>query len=91
MNIYVGNLPFSATEDELKKAFSKYGEVSSVQIITDRATGRPKGFGFVTMENQTEADAAISGLNETSLDGRNIIVNQARPKTEKPPQRRPRY
>jgi RNA recognition motif-containing protein len=92
MNIYVGNLSFSVTEDELKKAFSKFGEVASVQVITDGFTGKPKGFGFITMPNQTEAEAAIKGLNETSLDGRNIIVNQARPKTERPAQqRRSRY
>ena len=87
MNIYVGNLSFGVTEDGLKKAFAKFGEVESVQLITDRFTGKAKGFGFVTMPNQSEAEAAIKGLNETPLEGRNIIVNEARPKSDRPPQR----
>jgi RNA recognition motif-containing protein len=91
MNIYVGNLSFGVTEDGLKKAFAKFGEVESVQLITDRFTGKAKGFGFVTMPNQSEAEAAIKGLNETPLEGRNIIVNEARPKTDRPPQRGSRY
>ncbi len=90
MNIYVGNLSFNVTEDELKGVFAEFGEVSSVKIITDAYSGRSKGFGFVEMPNQTEAEAAIKGLNESSLKERDIIVNQARPRTEKP-RRKPKY
>ena len=90
MNIYVGNLPYSATEDDLRDAFSEFGEVSSVNIITDKYSGQSKGFGFVEMSNDSEADKAIEALNETSLKGRNIRVNQAKPREERP-QRRPRY
>ncbi len=84
MNIYVGNLSFDVTEDELKEMFTEFGEVSSVNIITDRYTGKSKGFGFVEMPTQAEAEASIKELNESSLKGRDIIVNQARPRTEKP-------
>ena len=90
MNIYVGNLSYSVTEDELKNAFSEYGEVSSVNIITDKFSGQSKGFGFVEMPNNSEADEAIKALNETALKGRNVKVNQAKPRGERP-QRRPRY
>ena len=89
MNIYVGNLPYSVTEDELRETFAAYGEVSSVNIITDRFTGQSKGFGFVEMPDNAEADDAIKALNETSLKGRNIKVNQAKPRGDRP--RRPRY
>ncbi len=84
MNIYVGNLSFDVTEDELREFFAEFGEVSSVNIITDRYTGKSKGFGFVEMPTQAEAEASIKELNESSLKGRDIIVNQARPRTEKP-------
>ncbi len=90
MNIYVGNLPYSLTEDELRAAFSEFGEVSSVNIIMDRMSGQSKGFGFVEMPNNSEADEAIKALNESALNGRNIKVNQARPRGERSP-RRPRY
>ena len=90
MNIYVGNLPYSRTEDELKAAFSQFGEVSSVNIIMDRMSGQSKGFGFVEMPDNSEADEAIKALNESALNGRNIRVNQARPRGERSP-RRPRY
>lgn len=90
MNIYVGNLPYSLTEDELRAAFSQFGEVSSVNIIMDRMSGQSKGFGFVEMPDNTEADEAIKALNESALNGRNIKVNQARPRGERSP-RRPRY
>lgn len=90
MNIYVGNLPYSLTEDELKAAFSQFGEVSSVNIIMDRMSGQSKGFGFVEMPDNSEADEAIKALNESALNGRNIRVNQARPRGERSP-RRPRY
>jgi RNA recognition motif-containing protein len=90
MNIYVGNLAYNLTEDDLKAAFSQFGEVSSVNIIMDRMSGQSKGFGFVEMSDDTEAEEAIKALNESALNGRNIKVNQARPRGERSP-RRPRY
>jgi RNA recognition motif-containing protein len=90
MNIYVGNLPYNLTEDELKAAFSQFGEVSSASIIMDKMSGQSKGFGFVEMPENSEADEAIKALNESALNGRNIKVNQARPRGERSP-RRPRY
>jgi RNA recognition motif-containing protein len=90
MNIYVGNLAYSVTESDLKEAFSEFGEVTSVNLVTDKFSGQSKGFGFVEMPNNSEADAAIKGLNERAIKGRNIKVNQAKPRTERP-QRRPRY
>ncbi len=90
MNIYVGNLPYNLTEDDLRAAFSEFGEVSSVNIIMDRMSGQSKGFGFVEMPDDTEAEEAIKALNESALNGRNINVNQARPRGERSP-RRPRY
>ncbi len=90
MNIYVGNLPYSLSEDDLKAAFSQFGEVSSVSIIMDRMSGQSKGFGFVEMPENSEADEAIKALNESALNGRNIKVNEARPRGERSP-RRPRY
>ena len=80
MNIYVGNLHFDLNEDELKKAFEEYGEVSTVKIITDKATGRSRGFGFVEMVNDDEAKEAIDNLNGTDIKGRKVNVNQAREK-----------
>ena len=85
MNIYVGNLAYSVTEDDLKEAFAAYGEISSVSLITDKFSGQSKGFGFVEMPNNSEADAAIKALNETALKGRNMKVNQAKPRAERPP------
>ena len=90
MNIYVGNLPYTLTEDDLKAAFSEFGEVSSASIIMDRMSGQSKGFGFVEMPDNSEADQAIKALNESALNGRNIKVNQARPRGARSP-RRPRY
>jgi RNA recognition motif-containing protein len=90
MNIYVGNLPYNLTEDDLRAAFSEFGEVSSVNIIMDRMSGQSKGFGFVEMPEDSEAEEAIKALNESALNGRNIKVNQARPRGEHS-QRRPRY
>ena len=90
MNIYVGNLPYGVSEADLMEAFSQYGKVSSVTIITDKFSGQSKGFGFVEMPNNSEADSAIKALNEKPFKGRNIKVNQAKPKAERP-QRRPRY
>jgi len=82
MKIYVGNMAFSTTDARLRAAFEAYGTVEDVAVINDRDTGRPKGFAFVTMPNAQEANAAINALNETDLDGRNLRVNEARPKTE---------
>ena len=90
MNIYVGNLPYSVTEDDLRNMFGEFGEVSSVNIINDQYTGQSKGFGFVEMSNQQEAEEAISNLNDSSVQGRNIKVSQARPRKDNAP-RRPRY
>ncbi len=82
MNIYVGNLSFKIEESELSKLFEKYGEVSSVKIITDKYSGRSKGFGFVVMDNDEEAKNAIGELNGTEIDSREIVVNEARPRRE---------
>ena len=90
MNIYVGNLSYDVTQDELSDLFGEFGEVSSAKIIEDRDTGRPKGFAFVEMPNQAEAEAAIASLNEKDLKGREIKVNQARPREDRS-QRRPRF
>jgi RNA recognition motif-containing protein len=79
--IYVGNLPFSATEDEVRQLFSEYGDVASVKLITDRETNQPRGFGFVEMEDQ-DADAAIQALDNSPMGGRNLRVNEARPRRE---------
>ena len=80
MNIYVGNLHFNVNEDELRKAFEEYGEVASVKIISDKYSGRSKGFGFVEMSNDKEAQEAINNLNGTEIKGRAVNVNQAREK-----------
>ena len=90
MNIYVGNLPYSVTEEELRSAFAAFGEVSSVNLIIDRDTGRSKGFAFVEMADNASADAAIKGLNDTAMGGRNLKVNQAKPRGERP-SRAPRW
>jgi RNA recognition motif-containing protein len=84
MNIYVGNLPYSVTDADLRETFAQYGEVSSVQLISDKFTGESKGFGFVEMANNSQADAAIKGLNGSAMKGRNITVNQAKPRSERP-------
>ncbi len=82
MNIYVGNLHYGLTEDDLKEVFAEYGDVESVKIITDKFSGRSKGFGFVDMPNDLDGQKAIDELNDTDLKGRNMKVNQAREKTE---------
>lgn len=82
MNIYVGNLNYDLQEDDLKQIFSEYGEVVSVKIITDKYTGRGKGFGFVEMSKDEEASKAIDELNEKEVQGRNLKVNKARPPRE---------
>jgi RNA recognition motif-containing protein len=80
MNIFVGNLAFATTEEELSQVFESNGEVASVRIMTDRDTGRSRGFGFVEMPDSTEAQSAIDGLNGTSLGGRQLTISEARPR-----------
>ena len=80
MNIFVGNLPFSATEDQLQKLFEPYGSIDRVAIITDRETGRSRGFGFVEMAADARAQDAIKELDGTELDGRPLRINEAQPK-----------
>lgn len=82
--IYVGNLPFSSTEADLKDVFGRFGGVESVAVITDRETGRPRGFAFVEMEDESAATEAIRSLDGTDLDGRNIRVNEAQDKNRGP-------
>jgi RNA recognition motif-containing protein len=84
MNIYVGNLPYNVTDSDLRETFSQYGSVDTVNLITDKFSGDSKGFGFVEMNNNSEADAAIKALNGTDYQGRNITVNQAKPKGDRP-------
>jgi len=84
-NIFVGNLKYEVTEDELREMFSQHGEVQSVAIIRDRATGQSKGFGFVEMPNATEAQTVIQALNLQELRGRAMTVNEARPREERAP------
>ncbi|MEN8179894.1 MAG: RNA-binding protein [Pseudomonadota bacterium] len=84
MNIYVGNLAYTVSEDELREAFSAYGDVTSAKLITDKFSGQSKGFGFVEMADNAEADTAIKNLNGTALKDRNITVNQAKPRGERP-------
>lgn len=84
MNIYVGNLSYKASEEELRQAFSAYGQVSAVAIIKDAATGQSRGFAFVEMPNATEGQAAITAMNGKDLDGRPLKVNEARPREERP-------
>jgi RNA recognition motif-containing protein len=81
MNIYVGNLPYNVVEEDLREIFEEYGEVASVKIISDKLTGRSKGFGFVEMDEDQEAKKAIEELNNAELSGRNIKVNESRPRS----------
>lgn len=83
-NIYVGNLSFDATEDQVRGMFEQYGPVERVSIITDRDTGKPRGFAFVEMPDDDSAGKAMEALNGMSLAGRNLTVNEARPKAERP-------
>ena len=83
MNIYVGNLSYTLEESALQDAFAEFGEVSSVKILSDRETGRARGFGFVEMPNQAEGEAAVAGLNGKDVDGRALRVNEARPREER--------
>ena len=89
MNIYVGNLSREATEDELRQAFEAFGQVTSVNVIKDRYSGESRGFGFVEMATKSEAQAAINGLNGTSLGERTLSVSEARPRAEGGGGRRP--
>ncbi len=82
MNIYIGNLSFDTTEDQLRQAFTAFGEVSTVNVIADKYTGESRGFAFVEMSGKSEATAAISGLNGQDLNGRALNVNEAKPRTE---------
>ena len=82
MNIYIGNMSFDTTEDQLRQAFKGYGEVSTVNIITDKYSGEPRGFAFVEMSGKDEAIAAISGLNGQELNGRELNVNEAKPRAQ---------
>ena len=88
MNMYIGNLAYDVTENDLRNAFSEFGEVSSVKIITDKFSGRPKGFAFVEMPDNSEADQAIKALNGKVLNGRSIKVNQAEPRGKRQRRRR---
>lgn len=80
MNIYVGNLPYSTTSDDLREVFAAFGEVSAARIVNDRETGRAKGFGFVEMPNDEEARKAVEALNGNDIGGRKAVVNEARPR-----------
>ena len=82
MKIYVGNLSYDVTEEDLRQEFGAFGEITSVNIITDRDTGRPKGFGFVEMATKSEAEDAITGLNGKTLKDRTIVANEARTRTD---------
>lgn len=82
MNIYVGNLPREATEEDIRKAFEAFGQVASVTIIKDKFSGESRGFGFVEMPSKTEAQAALEGLNGKELMGRTLTINEARPRSE---------
>jgi RNA recognition motif-containing protein len=82
--LYVGNLSYNIRDDDLNQAFAQYGSVSSAKVMMDRDTGRSKGFGFVEMGSDAEAQAAINGMNGQALDGRAIVVNEARPREERP-------
>lgn len=82
MNIYVGNLSWNLKDQDLSNLFASYGEVASAKIVLDKFTNRSKGFGFVEMTNDDQAQAAITALNGTEVDGRNIVVNESRPKPE---------
>ena len=92
MQIYVGNLAYTATVDDVRQLFESYGDVTNVHLPTDRETGQPRGFGFVEMPNGTEARAAIAGLNGKDLGGRSLNINEARPREERGgPGRGPRW
>lgn len=91
MKIYVGNLSYSSTEEDIRAAFQQFGAVDTAELVIDRSTGRSRGFAFVEMGNDDEARAAIAGLNEKDLDGRSLKVNEARPRTDRPERSNYRY
>ena len=91
MNIFVGNLAFTTTEDDLAQLFEPFGTVSQARIATDRATGRSRGFGFVEMPNDAEAEAAIEELHGATIGGRPLTVNEARPREDRGGPRRPQW
>jgi RNA recognition motif-containing protein len=91
MNIFVGNLAFTATEEDVRQLFATYGAVDNVNIITDRETGRPRGFGFVEMPDSKAAKAAIAGLQGTDLGGRTLNINEAKPREPRRESRGPRW
>ncbi|MFT5391907.1 MAG: RNA recognition motif-containing protein [Gammaproteobacteria bacterium] len=91
MNIYVGNLPYSTTDDDLREAFAAFGEVSSASVISDKFSGQSKGFGFVEMPDNSAADTAIKELNGNQMGGRAIKVNQAKPRGDRDSSRGPRW
>lgn len=84
LRIYIGNMPYSVSSEDLSELFGEYGHVQDATVIMDRETGRSKGFGFIEMPNNSEADRAIKELNSTQLQGRMITVNQARPRGDRP-------
>ncbi len=90
MNIFVGNLSYQAADEDLREAFSAFGQVSSASVIIDKFTGKSRGFGFVEMPNKDEGEKAIQALNNSALKGRPIKVNEARPREERPPRRESR-
>jgi len=90
MNIYIGNLPFSMTQEEVQVLFEEFGDVVSVKLIYDRETGKPRGFGFVEMENGADGNEAIEALDGASINGRNLRVNEARPRNNNHNSRPPR-
>lgn len=91
MNMYIGNLPYNVSEDEIRTMFSEYGVVDSIKLITDKFSGQSKGFGFIEMSNNSEADKAIKALNKTNVKGRDIKVNQAEPQGKRPQRKQSRY
>jgi RNA recognition motif-containing protein len=87
MRIYVGNLKYAVTDDQLRDMFSEFGDVASAEVVKDRFSGQSKGFGFVDMPNSTEASDAIQALHDSMQDGRKLTVNEARPRNERSPKR----
>ncbi|MDQ6951362.1 MAG: RNA-binding protein [Mariprofundales bacterium] len=87
LNIYVGNLPYSVADEDLNTSFSEFGEVTSAHVISDRDTGRSKGFGFVEMSNTDEGQRAIEALDGSEMQGRNVRVNEAKPREDRPRRR----
>ncbi len=83
MNIYVGNLSYDMNEEQLREAFASYGTINEARVISDRYSGRSRGFGFVEMSDDTEAQAAIEGMNGKELDGRTLTVNEAKPREDR--------